>query len=413
MSKITIYGPFKQLLTLEGLPLYGHIADDEINILQDKAIAVRGGDVIDIDSFEVLSKKYPGAEQELIDSNNLVALPAFVDCHTHICWGGTRVNDYAMRVAGKSYLEIAASGGGIMDTVTSTREASTRKLIDGIIKRAEQHIRRGITTIEVKSGYGLTLDDELKMLRCIKAANEHTSAELIPTFLGAHIKPKDFEGSHQQYLDFLLSEVVPVIKKEKLASRADIFVEEGAFGVKESREYAEKLIRAGFDMTMHVDQFHPGSSRMSVELGCVSADHLEYTDDESVATFAGSDTVAVALPGASLGLGMQFTPAKKLLDAGACLAIATDWNPGSGPMGDLITQASILGASEKLSIAETLAAITYRSARALRIEKGTISKGKKADIVIFETDDYRNIFYHQGQLRPSFTVIGEECISNV
>lgn len=398
---------------MEEMPIHGSISDDELPILEDQAIAVEHGVIVEIDSFESLSKKYPNAEQALIDSNNLVALPAFVDCHTHICWGGTRVNDYAMRVAGKSYLEIAAAGGGIMDTVQSTRDASTKELIDGILKRTEQHIKRGISTIEVKSGYGLTLEDELKMLRCIQAANEHTSAELIPTFLGAHIKPKDFEGSHEEYLDFLLEEVVPVIHKERLAARADIFVEEGAFGIEESREYAKKLMKAGFDMTMHVDQFHPGGSAMSVELGCVSADHLECTDDESVATFAGSDTVAVALPGASLGLGMQFTPARKLLDAGASVAIATDWNPGSGPMGDLITQASILGASEKLSIAETLAAITYRAAKALRVEKGTISKGKKAEIVIFETDDYRNIFYHQGQLKPSFTVIGEECISNV
>ncbi len=398
---------------MEGLPLHGHIADEEPEVLRDKAIVVENGVVIDIDSFEVLSKKYPRSEQALIDSNNLVALPAFVDCHTHICWGGTRVNDYAMRVAGKSYLEIAASGGGIMDTVTSTREASTKELIDGILKRAEQHIRRGVSTIEIKSGYGLTRDDELKMLRCIRAANEHTSAELIPTFLGAHIKPKDFKGTHREYLDFLLSDVVPVIHKEKLAKRADIFVEEGAFGIEESREYAGKLMKAGFDMTMHVDQFHPGGSKMAVDLGCVSADHLECTDQESVEMFSQSDTVAVALPGASLGLGMQFTPARKLLDAGACVAIATDWNPGSGPMGDLITQAAILGASEKLSIAETLAAITFRAAKALGLNKGTITKGKKADIVIFETDDYRNIFYHQGQLRPSFIVIGDQCISNV
>jgi imidazolonepropionase len=341
-----------------------------------------------------------------------VAVPAFVDCHTHICWGGTRVNDYAMRVAGKSYLEIARSGGGIMDTVKATREADSEELIEGLLIRVDEHIRRGIATIEVKSGYGLTVKDELKMLRCIKTANKHSSAKLIPTFLGAHIKPKEFKGNHREYLEVLLDDLIPVIQKEELAERADIFVEESAFGVDDARWYVRRIKEEGFDVTMHVDQFHTGGSAVAVEEGCVSADHLEFTDEESVKLFNNSNTVAVALPGASMGLGMQFTPARKLLDAGASLAIASDWNPGSAPMGDLITQASILGAYEKLTIAETLAGITTRAARALRIEAGTIHAGKKAEFTIFKTNDYREIFYRQGQLRPSFTVIGENFISN-
>ena len=413
MPNQTIYGPFKEILTMEGIPLRGPLKDEDLNVITNQAILVEEGVVKETAPLAELSRKYPDAEQELIDSKDLVAIPGLVDCHTHICWGGTRVNDYAMRVAGKSYLEIAAAGGGIMDTVTATREASAEELVEGILKRAARHIASGITTIEVKSGYGLTLEDELKMLRCIRTANEHTPAALIPTFLGAHIKPKDFEGTHSAYLRYLLKEVVPLIQKEELAARADIFVEEGAFGVSESRAYARELISLGFDMTMHVDQFHAGGSVMGVEEGCVSADHLEFTNEEGISAFSNAETVAVALPGASLGLGMQFTPVRKLLDAGACVAIATDWNPGSGPMGDLLTQASILGASEKLSIAETLAAVTVRAARALRIDAGTIEAGKKASIAVFETNDFRNIFYHQGQLRPAFTMIGDECISNV
>jgi imidazolonepropionase len=165
----------------------------------------------------------------------------------------------------------------------------------------------------------------------------------------------------------------------------------------------------GFDVTMHVDQFHAGGSELAINEGAVSADHLEFTDDESCKLFGRSETVAVALPGASLGLGMQFTPCRKLLDNHACVAIATDWNPGSAPMGDLITQASILGASEKLTIAETLAGITFRAARALRINSGIIRKEEDAKFTVFGTDDYRNIFYQQGQLKPTATVIGEEC----
>lgn len=409
MSSKTLYGPFKQLLTMNGLPLKGPLKDEQLEIITNAGIVIQDGKILDLGSYSDLENIHPDSEKKLNNSSDLVALPSFIDCHTHICWGGNRVNDYSMRVAGKSYLEIAASGGGISDTVTETRKASEDKLVELILDRAKQHLQRGITTIEVKSGYGLNLEDELKMLWAIKKANEKTPVRLISTFLGAHIKPKDFDGSHGEYLDFLLQEVVPIIVEEKLATRADIFVEEGAFDIDVARIYAKNLKLKGFDVTMHVDQFHPGGSKLAIEEGCVSADHLEFTDDESCELFGRSETVAVALPGASLGLGMQFTPCRKLLNNNACVAIATDWNPGSAPMGDLITQAAILGASEKLTIAETMAGITFRAARALRIEGGILRKGDEANFTVFETDDFRNIFYQQGQLKPSATVIKDEC----
>ncbi|MEQ9278516.1 MAG: imidazolonepropionase [Balneola sp.] len=406
MNSKTLYGPFKQLLTMNGLPLKGPLKDEQLEIITNAGIVIQDGKVLDLGSYSDLENIHSDSEKKFNNNSEQIALPSFIDCHTHICWGGNRVNDYSMRVAGKSYLEIAASGGGISDTVAETRKASEDELVNLILQRAEQHLKRGITTIEVKSGYGLNLDDELKMLRAIKKANEKTPVRLIPTFLGAHIKPKDFDGSHGEYLDFLLQEVVPIIVEEKLATRADIFVEEGAFDIDVARIYAKNLKLKGFDITMHVDQFHPGGSKLAIEEGCVSADHLEFTDDESCELFGRSETVAVALPGASLGLGMQFTPCRKLLDNNACVAIATDWNPGSAPMGDLITQAAILGASEKLTIAETLAGITFRAARALRIDGGTLKKGDEANFTVFETGDFRNIFYQQGQLKPSATIIG-------
>lgn len=408
MSSKTLYGPFKQLLTMNGLPLKGPLKDKQLEIITNAGIVIQDGKILDLGSYSDLENIHPDSEKKFNNNSEQIALPSFIDCHTHICWGGNRVNDYSMRVAGKSYLEIAASGGGISDTVTETRKASEDKLVELILDRAKQHLQRGITTIEVKSGYGLNLEDELKMLRAIKKASEKTSVTLISTFLGAHIKPKDFDGSHAEYLDFLLDEVVPIIAEEKLTARADIFVEEGAFDIDVARIYAKNLKLKGFDITMHVDQFHPGGSKLAIEEGCVSADHLEFTDDESCELFGRSETVAVALPGASLGLGMQFTPCRKLLDNNACVAIATDWNPGSAPMGDLITQASILGASEKLTIAETLAGITFRAARALRIEGGILRKGDEANFTVFETDDFRNLFYQQGQLKPSATVMNEQ-----
>lgn len=412
MEQAILYGPFKELVTMHALPLHGALKDEELPVIKNGGIVVEGSEIVAIGDYEVLLETYKAASCLLNEEENLVAVPAFVDCHTHICWAGDRTNDYALRVSGKSYLEIAKAGGGIMDTVIETRKATQSELVEIILNHADTLLDQGIATVEVKSGYGLEIESELKMLRAIKEANEHTLVDLIPTFLGAHIKPKDYDGSHEEYLTMLLEEVVPVIENEKLCTRADIFVEEGAFDVELARNYAKKMQERGFDITMHVDQFNAGGAKMAIEMGSVSADHLEYTDSETAKLFMNSGTVAVALPGASLGLGMQFTPCRELLDNDACVAIATDWNPGSAPMGDLITQAALLGASEKLSISETLAAITYRAAQALRIDAGVIHEGAKAKFTAFSTNDYRSIFYHQGKLKPKFTVIGDECIEH-
>jgi len=412
MNSLKIFGPFKQIITLQDLPLDGALSDNRISIINQGGIVVEDGKILDLGDYEQLLDKYESAERIILDNLNYIVVPSFIDCHTHICWAGSRTNDYALRVAGKSYLDVAASGGGIISTVKATREASEKELIESILIHASELLKQGIGIVEVKSGYGLNHKDELKMLRAIKNANLETPVELIPTFLGAHIKPKDFNGSNSEYLNMLLTETVPIIKAENLASRADIFVEEGAFSINEAREYANKVIDLGFEMTMHIDQFHSSGGQLAVELGCVSGDHLECIDEESISHFSNSETVAVALPGASLGLGMKFTPCRELLDQGACVAIASDWNPGSAPMGDLLTQAAILGASEKLSIAETLAGITYRAARALRINAGKIEIGSRARFNIFKTDDYRNIFYRQGKLRPRYTVLENELIKH-
>lgn len=412
MNKTVLYGPFLELITMQGLPLHGSLEDGQLPLIRNAGIVVEEGRIIDVGVYTNLKQKYENAQLFLNNEEELVATPAFVDCHTHICWAGTRVNDYALRVAGKSYLEIARSGGGIMDTVSATRQASIEELIELTIVRANTLLAQGIAVVEVKSGYGLDRENELKMLRAIREADQHTPVELIPTFLGAHIKPTDFEGTHREYLEALLEITLPIIQKEELTRRGDIFVEEGAFDVNLARWYANRIMEEGFDMTMHVDQFHSGGGKLALELGCVSADHLETTDEETISGFSNADTVAVALPGASLGLGMSYTPCRKLLDQDACLAIATDWNPGSAPMGDLLTQAALIGASEKLSISETLAAITYRAGYALRIDAGIIKTGCKAGINIFRTKDYRNIFYRQGQLKPTYTIISDECIKH-
>ncbi len=403
-------GPFKQIITLNHLPLKGKLNDEDLEIISNGGILTENEKLLEVGDFELLKQKFPDSEIDFID-NEQIALPAFVDAHTHICFGGNRANDFAMRNAGKTYLEIAEWGGGIWSSVQHTRAASEEKLIQGILKRVDKLIKQGITTIEIKSGYGLNVDEELKMLRAIKKAKTQTKATLVPTCLSAHLKPRDFEGTSEEYLNDIVNEILPKVKEENLADRVDIFIEKSAFLPEESKNFLEKAKAFGFQLTVHADQFTPGSSRIAVKVGAKSADHLEATVDEDIDFLANSNTVAIALPGASLGLGEPFAPARKILDKGGILAIATDWNPGSAPMGNLITQASILATYQKLTTAEVLAAITFRAAYALGLkDRGILSEGKKADFITYETNNFQNILYHQGSLKPKNVYINGEKI---
>lgn len=403
-----LIGPFKQIITLANLPLRGKLSDEQLEIIVDGGILTNGDTIQKVGDFEALKSENRDIIIEEVEGEQIV-LPAFVDSHTHICFGGNRANDFAMRNAGKTYLEIAESGGGIWSSVQHTRNASEEELLKTLLERINFLVSLGITTIEVKSGYGLDVENELKMLRMIKKAQDQTKATLVPTCLSAHLKPRDFEGDNKEYLDFIMTEILPRVKEESLAKRVDIFIEKSAFQPEESRAFLLKTKELGFEITVHADQFTPGSSRIAVEVGAQSADHLEATIDEDIEFLAHSNTVATALPGASLGLGEKFTPARKLLDAGAILAIASDWNPGSAPMGNLITQASILATYQKLTTAEVLAGITFRSAYALGLEdRGKLENGLKADFVTFKTDNFQNVLYNQGSLKAENVYINGE-----
>ncbi|WP_226063143.1 imidazolonepropionase [Kaistella polysaccharea] len=403
-----LIGPFTQIVTLANLPLRGKLSDDKLEIINDGGILIKDGKIENTGSFYDLKEQFPTIEIETIEGEQ-ICLPAFTDSHTHICFSGNRANDFAMRNAGKTYLEIAESGGGIWSSVQHTRTASEEELLKTTLERINFLISQGITTIEIKSGYGLDVESELKMLRVVKKAQTFTKATLVPTCLSAHLKPRDFEGSSQEYLQYILDEILPKVKEENLAKRVDIFIEKSAFLPEESKVFLLKAKELGFEITVHADQFTSGSSRIAVEVGAKSADHLEATIDEDIKFLAKSETVATALPGASLGLGEKFTPARKILDAGGILAIASDWNPGSAPMGNLITQASILATFEKLSTAEVLAGISFRSAFALNFEdRGTLEKGKKADFVTFKNDNFQNVLYHQGSLKAEAVYIDGE-----
>ena len=272
----------------------------------------------------------------------------------------------------------------------------------GIKSRLSQLLLLGITTVECKSGYGLSVEEELRHLRLInKAAQEVVGISMVTTCLAAHVCPPEFAGNPEGYLSTITARLLPALKAEKLTNRIDAFAEPSAFWGDSLDTYLKNAKEMGFELTVHADQFTPGGVSLSVKHGALSADHLEHADEASIAAIANSETVAVALPGASLGLGEPFTPARKLLDAGASVAIASDWNPGSAPMGHVLAQAAIMATYEKLSNAEVLAALTFRAAKALGLnDRGKLAPGLRADVSIWPTDDYREILWKQGSLFP-------------
>lgn len=398
----TLIGPFSQLLPMDDLALAGPLKNEELTIIENGGIVTKDGKILQIGSYKSLQDAWKGRARLHVLEGDCVGLPGLIDAHTHICFGGSRAMDYAARNNGKTYQEIAAEGGGIWSTVKHTREASQEELTSITAMRMNRLLASGITTVEVKSGYGLGVKEELTILRAIKAASAAHAMTVVPTCLAAHIVPKDFSGGEKEYLDLILAELVPIVKQEQLATRFDIFTEENAFSIAGSLKYLKHLKREGFDLTVHGDQFSVGGSAVAIEVGARSVDHLEASGDAEIQALSKSSTVPVVLPGASIGLGIPFAPARKILDAGCALAIASDWNPGSGPQGDLLIQASLLGAYEKLSSAEVFAGITTRAAAALGLEdKGKLAPGTQADVTCFPIHDFREIFYQQGMLRPS------------
>ena len=403
MIKNRLIGPFTQLLTMNNIPLKGSLNDNQLEIIPDGGIVVCEGKIVKVGNFDLLGDEF-GDRNTIIDyiDSDMVVIPGMIDPHTHLCWAGSRANDYALRLAGKSYLEIAQGGGGIGDTVEKTRVASSADLEASLTERAKTYLRNGVTTIEVKSGYCLNTEGELKLLEVIGKVNKKLSVDLIPTCLAAHIKPSDFHGSQADYLESIINELLPVIRFGNLTNRIDIYIDKGAFTPSEALVYLNRAKNLGFDLVIHGDQFTEGGVAVASELGALSVDHLETMNDHEIKLLAASKVIPIVLPGSSLGLGGRFAPARKLLDAGCSLAIGSDWNPGSAPMGDLLLQTALLGIFEKMTMAESLAGITFRAARALNLtDRGVLSVGMLADMAGFPVADYREIIYHQGSLDPS------------
>ena len=383
---------------MANLPERGAISDNSLEIIDDGGVVIEDGKIIEVGDFLSLSKNNLDVREITYPC---VLLPGFIDSHTHVCHYGNRSDEYAKRNSGISYQQILEEGGGIHNTMNSTSNSTDEQLTDDTLNRLKRHFQEGVLTCEVKSGYAPNLEDEVRMLRIINEIDSSNDIDLIPTCLAAHVTPKKYESS-KKYLDSIVNDLLPIIKEENLSNRVDIFIEEKAFSITEASNFLEK-IKSDFYITAHANQFTSGGLKVGVDNGAVSVDHLEVITDQEIDYLSKSDTTGVVLPGCSLGLGIPFAPARKLLDNNCKVSIASDWNPGSAPMGDLLMQASLLGSTEKLSNAEVLAGITCRAANALSLEdRGSLENGKIADMIGFKTNDFRDILYNQGKLKPSF-----------
>jgi imidazolonepropionase len=379
----------EQLATPRGAdsPLRG-VALGDVEVLEDAYVLCVDGSIEAIGRMRGLQALDSDVAE--LDGRGLCAVPGLVDCHTHACFAGDRVAEFALRAGGASYEELHAAGGGIMSTVNATRAAGEAALGDAVRTHREWMLRAGTTTFESKSGYGLDRDTELASLRAIAEAGG------IPTWLGAHAVPPEFDDA-DAYVDFMLAEVLP--DAAKLAEAADVFLERGAFDVVESRRYLEACAAAGLALRLHGDQFtEQGAVPLAIELGARSVDHLEATGDDGVRALAASSVVAVLLPASALFLARPMPPARALVDAGAAVALATDFNPGSAFCESLPLVCSLAATQLKLSPAEALTACTVNAAHVLgRADRvGRLAPGFAADILLLGVPDWRYLAYHLG-----------------
>lgn len=382
-----------------GLPKRGrHMR--ELGIIHNGAVAVDQGVFVAVREAETLLREYTA--ETILDAAGKVVIPGLVDCHTHLPYAGNRYDEFEMRLRGQSYMEIMQAGGGIMSTVRATRAASLPQLIDLGRRRLDEMARLGTTTAELKTGYGLSTEAEVKQMQAILALAEIHPMTLIPTCLGAHTRPPEF-ATTTHYLESLFSETLPAVQRayqqstcppRKIPLFADIFVEAGVFSVEEMIHYFEAARRHGFALKAHLDQFENlGGVPIAVEMGAVSVDHLETTPPHELDLLAQSSTVGVMLPTVNFNLGLkEFGSARYLVDQGGILALSTDYNPGSSPTISLPLVMAVACRYQKLLPAEALNACTINAAAALKLEDriGSIETGKQADFVLLDTDDYRS-----------------------
>jgi imidazolonepropionase len=368
----------------------------DLAIIRDGGMLIRDGKIDIIGSSDEIEKN--GGDRDIIDAGDRVVLPGFVDAHTHPVFAGNRLDDFERRARGETYEQIAAAGGGIWSTVEKTRAASEPDLFEQGKKHANWFLKCGTTTVEAKSGYGLTVEDELKILRVIRRLNEETPIEFVPTFLGAHAVPRGRQQS--VYVDLVIREMLPRVASEKLAKFCDVFCERGYFNIAESREILAAAKKHGLKLRIHADQLtNSGAAKLAAEAKATTADHLEKIDEQGIAALKAAEVQPVLLPGSVYALGSTDYPrAREMIDAGLAVVIATDFNPGSSPTVSMPMILSLACTQMKVSPAEAITASTINAAYSLgRGDKiASLETGKLATFSIFDCQDYRELAYWFG-----------------
>ena len=376
-----------------------------LNIIENGAVALEGEKIADLGKADELFAKYPGAEK--LDAQGSALLPGFVDPHTHLIWAGDRVAEFEMRLEGKTYMQIMAAGGGIASSVKATRAASFDEMLAQSRARALTCFKHGSTTIEAKTGYGLDLETELRQLEVILELNEEGPFELLPTFMGAHAIPEEYNGDADSYTEFLTDRALPTVRDwwlEHASGQAlpfmDVFCEAGVFDLQHTTEILSTARSLGFPTKLHADEFaNIGGAALASQIASASADHLVKTSLEDILALATTDTVAVSLPGTPFGLGQdEYTPARDIIAADGYLALATDLNPGTTWNESMQMIQAIACRYLKMTPAQTLAASTINAAKAILQENwiGSLTVGKQADLILLNSPDYRNLSYRYG-----------------
>jgi imidazolonepropionase len=375
-----------------------------LEILTDHFIIVEDGLIKDILPNSNLSKYQ---SKDKVDFKHKIILPGLVECHTHTAFAGSRANEFKDKIAGKSYEEIAVEGGGILSTVSSVRNSSITELIESMVPRIKNFISQGITTLEIKSGYGLDFENERKILQAIKVVNEMFPIDIVSTFLGAHTYPNEFKDNHTGYLNLITDKMIPHIAKNKLAEFCDGFCEKTAFSAEEIVIIFKSASSNGLKLKLHTEQFNNiGGLDVALDHNAVTADHLEVLREDDYKKFSNLNTVAVLLPGVSFFLDYLYAPARKLIENNAIIALSTDYNPGSSHIINLHLIMSLAALKMKMKVEEIINAVTINAAKALNREKsiGSIEIGKKADFSVFDANDYSEIVYNVGRNLITHTI---------
>ena len=377
----------------------------DAGLIPDGAVAVSGDRIIAVGTSDEVLHRYRGEGTRLVDATGSTVTPGLVDAHTHLVWAGWRDEEYEMRLKGATYLEIMEAGGGIMSTVDATRLATEDDLKALARPRLARMLAHGTTTVEIKSGYGLSVEDELKCLRAIRElaqelAEAGTGPRIAATFLGAHAVPREYAADPDAYVELVISEMLPVVAAEGLAEWCDVFCDVGAFTAEQTRRILAAAVELGMGTRLHANEFaRVGAVQVAAEFQASSADHLLVMEPEDIAVLRGAGTVAVLLPGTPLGLGLrEYAPARALIEAGVPVALATDCNPGTCPSENLALIISLACSQMKMTPAEALVAATVNSAHSLdRGDRlGSLEPGKLADIVVWDAPNHRHLAYHFG-----------------